>query len=141
MNNEMNNEPVEDVTDAINAKLLAGGSPLDMGGMHSWVTENAPKLGKHPVARHAGMLGTMGYNRDKASVGAASRISDISHIDLGLKADLFVTDDRRLRNRALVTVHELGLHVRVAGIEDAVEVLNELTRPAVGRSWSSRSPK
>jgi hypothetical protein len=121
----MNNETTESVSSKIDEKLTQAGS-LDLQGIQTWIAENAPKLGNHPIAGHLGMVGTFGYNRDKASTGAASRISDLGHANLGLRADVFVTDDRRLRNKAGATVHELELGVVVAGVDDAIQAIAEV---------------
>ena len=120
--NRMNNETTESVSSKIDEKLTEAGT-LDLQGIQTWMAENAPKLGNHPIAGHLGMLGTFGYNRDKASSRAASRISDLGHANLGLRADVFVTDDRRLRNRARATAHELRLPVVIAGLDDAVQAI------------------
>lgn len=53
-------------------------------------------------------------------------ISDLGHANLGLRADVFVTDDRRLRNRARATAHELELGVVVAGVDEAVQAIAEV---------------
>lgn len=117
----MNNHAVDSLIAAFDERLEAIDPALSFEGLHGFTARSAPWGALHQDASHASLLASLGYWRDKASVSAASRVSDGVHLSHALRCDLFITDDARLFQRARTTAQHRGLAVRVVPLKLALE--------------------
>ena len=123
---EMNNIPPGELAAEIDARLKRAGSPMSLEEIDRWSASNVKGYGKHPVAARIGMLAAVGYRSDPRKISAESQMSDLGHANLGLHADLFVTNDRRFRDRCRVAAEQLQLGVLVASSAEAAQILQNL---------------
>ncbi len=119
-----------EATRAIDELLAAGGHETSFAEMMAAGRRIAGdrELPPADAAAANAALASFGYRRDKWKVSDASVNSDGIHLEFASHADVFVTQDAKLRARAKAVMHGLGARTIVVISEEAVEHL----RRAVG---------